>query len=1567
MNDYETLNGNGFFINSPGGAKVYKVTGDGSGYSLLSPLISFAQDLAVINTTLFISGRNTSGQTVLFKSDGTTAGTSQLKVISGSTTNAFFLINCNGTLYFRANDGVNGDEPWVSDGTELGTKMLKNISAGSASSGPFHFRAAGNKVFFAANLTTTGTEELWASDGTEAGTVLVKDIFPGTTASRPHEMFDAGGGNVIFQANDGINGIELWKSDGTATGTVLVQDINISGDAFQALAGIPLNYPSTYFKKVNNGLIFTARDAYKGIQLFYGEIPRQNKFYVNDNSLTGDVFTTAIGNNANPGTPSDPYATLDFAITQVQAGDTIFVDAGTYATPNFNITKSVTILGSNYNVSPNNPGDRFLINPVRNAEAIISGSTFTIGVNNINIEGLTLDPGAKQQVSLLSSGINDFKFKRNYSKITSSIFLMLSGPTIPNGQVPMYGNYLIEDNRFEKQGTVSGQAITVGYLKDVTVNNNVFFTPATATQRVMLNCYAGFGGVAVNFRYSNNASQTSSYDLFTYALVSGLIENNTCLQSLRPLFIQTVVPGSSDIQIRNNYIESDFAINTPIYFLSSDGTLPGSSTNLLIEGNTVVQNATGKTFALLAIRTQFPGTAQNTSLVIRKNKINYIGDYSLFTSSNVIAVNIIGKLQTVTMEENEIEFNGTNLTNVLPAGLSSSGILISSDGGATNPFPSNAIMNITGNKIHGFRNSIAIYDALNAAPNTYTGYGNLPVGVILNIHNNSFTSDVVSINNGTTSQTLNATCNWYGVTSSQALLNKITPTTVNHSPWLTNGTDSDIPTVGFQPLPGVCNGIPVTVVLNASTNITCNGVNNGIINITVSGGLAPFTFSWTMDENIGFSSSVEDPTNLAPGTYHLLVTDANGSTVSLPAVIITEPELLTARVIGTNVSCFGGSNGSATVTATGGTAPFTYLWSNAATTNSISSLTAGNYTVTVTDAHGCLSISNYTVTQPALLTVTMSGVVATCNGSATATPAGGTAPYSYLWNNGLTTQTINVPHGTYSVIVTDANNCTVPGAITITGDSHLNPTVQLVHVTCFGLSNGSVTITGAGGVAPHTYNLNGSAFQNNNLFPGLTAGNYLVGVKDANGCADFVTKTINQPDLLTVATDKIVATCPGTNKGSIKITASGGNGGNTYSWTGPAGYSSTNQDINNLAPGDYTVTVTDSKGCIASLTVSVSEWPAITISEVITQVACRGGATGAINITVSGGSGSGFTYKWTGSNGMNMTTEDVSGLAVGTYTIKVTDNLSNCSVTKSYAITQPDTNLALNTARTNVNGCLSLGTITATASGGTPGYQYSIDGTNYQSSGFFGGLEAANYTAWAKDANGCTKSKNINITDDGDDQYEDNNAKNQAKLISIEVAINARIALANDVADWFKFTTPAGGGNYRLSFNHPAVSYIFNMYASGNNTPALIPVSTTPISKDYVLAGNITYYISITGGLSYTCYQLSVNPAVATRTGNGNLYTEKSKPEIPAIEILIARVYPNPHQGNFTLQIESPEDGIASIQLLSADGRLITTKNEMLFKGRENTVAFSNIREAVLFYRVRLGKHSTNGKIIGPK
>ncbi len=1317
-------------------------------------------------------------------------------------------------------------------------------------------------------------------------------------------------GNIFQNANSGVTINATCNWFGTADAALIIPYIDPA---------------STYSPWLSNG---TDNDLAMGFQPLPNSCNgRQNKLYVNDNDRTGDVFTTSVGNDGNSGIPSAPLLTLSAAFTKAQAGDSIFIDAGTYITPNLNLNKSITILGSNYLINPNNATNALLPNTSRNAESKITGSTFTIGASNISIEGLTLDPGAKQQVTTLAAGINNFTFKRNYSRVTSSTFLTFTGPTIPNDQIPAYGNYLIENNRFEKIGTGSAIGITISYLNDVWVNRNVFITEAPATLRLMVNCYAGFGGTASNFKYSNNTSQASNYDLFTFSLISGIIENNTCLQSLRPLFIQSVAPGSSDIRIRNNYLESDFAINTPIYYLSADGALSGASTNVLIEGNTVVQNCTGKNFALLAIRAQMPGTAQNTSLIINKNKLNYIGDYSLFTSSNVVGVNIVGKLQTVSLDQNEIEFNGTNLTNVLPTGVSSSGILISSDGGPANPFPSNAVMNITGNKIHGFRNSIAIYDAVNTSPNTYTGYGNLPEGVILNINNNSFTGDVFSINNGTTGAAIGATCNWYGTAAAQNIAAKVT-STVNYNPWLTSGTDSDIPAVGFQPA-GLCNGTAPVITVNTVAHITCFGANNGSINISVSGGFAPYAYAWTKNEDEEFVSSTEDLTNLVPGTYHLTLTDANGSIADLE-VTINEPALLTASATGSNNLCFGESNGTASVSVEGGTTPYTYLWSNGETTESISSLAAGVYSVTVTDDNGCTTTAQYQVTQPTQLAAIATGTSTSCANSATVSASGGAGGYTYLWSNGATTQSItSLLAGTYTVTVTDGNGCQTTASCTVTASEAFNPSASVVNVSCFGGNNGSITITNANATAPFQFSLNGVDFTIAQPMPftfnNLAAGTYTVYVRDANGCTGFITKTISQPPVLTAALGIIQSTCYGQSTGSIPVTVTGGTGGLNYSWTGPNGYTSTQKNISGLAAGNYHFTVTDANGCTQSLAAMVLSFGVITVNATVTNIACKGEVNGAISLNVTGGTNSGFTYFWsTGS-----TANAISNLGVANYNVTITDIGSGCVVTRTYSITQPSSAVNLSASKTNATSCSSLGTVTALGSGGTAPYTYSLNGGNYQSSGSFTGLYAGNYTVTVKDANGCTKTSAVlSITDSGGDDFESNNSKNQAKAISLSVTNAARIATATDVADWYKFTTTSAG-SYTLTLSHPSASFSFNLYAAGNNTPALVPTGSAATTKVYSLAANTTYYISVTGALSYICYQFSIAPtSLLTKSASSNVQQELTKGK-PANDVFDVTVFPNPSSNYFNVKIESDKDEAVNLRVMDASGRLIEEKKNM--------------------------------------
>ena len=1287
---------------------------------------------------------------------------------------------------------------------------------------------------------------------------------------------------------------------------------------------------------------------------------RQNRFYVNDNSITGDVFTTAVGNDGNSGISSAPLATIGTAYSRAQAGDTIFVDAGTHVSGG-TIAKAITILGTNYLISPNDGTNPLMPNAGRNAESIIINSTFTIGADNINFNGCTFDPGNR---ALFVQTNNALDFSNiNLSK---NRFLISSNQTQINitgrNSTPLTSsNYTFTDNRFDKTAGTAATTLILNYITNANITGNVFTTSNAAMARIQSAVGIGTLGKVDNLSIANNNFDRAATAISTSRYGTTVIDNNRCYDVNNGFTLTNSIAEPATVTVRNNLF-TNVRTNGAVFFNRTNTNDNSSPNRFICEGNTINIDVTGQTatssFVIASTVSASTVLTADIETSIKRNHVNYTGDFSTITGTfSLIGFRFAGRHTNILIDSNEVSLSGVNIPSLLST--QSTGTLIFSNPGTVNgTIPANAVININNNKISGFKQSVAFN---NASGGTYGGLLN---GITANINNNSFTGDSISINNGTVSQTINANCNWYGSAAAQNVVTKITPATVNYSPWLNSGTDND-PAIGFQPVPGSCNGTAVSVVLTQATNINCFGQNTGAINITVTGGVAPYTFAWTKTGDANYSAFTEDISSLTAGTYHLAFNDALGSTATLD-VTLTEPAAaLAISLNGINITCFGNNNGSITADVNGGTTPYTYQWSNGATSSAINGLAGGAYTVVVNDANGCNVSMGYNVIEPALLTVSLTGTSASCNGSVTATAAGGTIPYTYLWNNNATTQSIsNVPAGTYSVTVTDAHGCTVAGTHTITGNSPINPTASVVNVSCFGTATGTITVTGAGGIAPRTYNINGAAWQANNVFSNLPAGTYIVGARDANGCSDFVTKTITQPALLTVVLDNTVRPCGSANNGKIFITAAGGTGGKSYSWTGPNGYTSNTQDPINLFAGVYNLVVTDTKGCTATLQVNLPELPQIIITTTVTNVSCRGTATGSIDATVTGGSGLGFTYQWTLPGGFFVNTEDLTGLNAGNYTLLVTDNDNGCTLSKTVVITQPAANLNLATAKTNVNGCISMGTITGTGSGGTAPYQYSLDGTNYQPSGIFVNVAGGTYTVYVKDANGCTNTKTVTVTDNGSDQYEGNNSKNQAKTINIGDNIAARIALATDVADWFRFTTGTAG-NYVLTLTHPDANFIFNLYPAGNNAAALVPVNTTATTKEYVLAANTLYYAGITGGLSYTCYNLSVN-AVSQPFTTPPVYTEKGKvPKDKVAEVKLTSVaYPNPHQGSFTLQINSPESGMAVIQLITAEGKLISATNKMLTKGNENTVSFTNIRDAVLFYRVTVGNQTITGKVL---
>ncbi|HTA26865.1 MAG TPA: PKD domain-containing protein, partial [Bacteroidia bacterium] len=532
----------------------------------------------------------------------------------------------------------------------------------------------------------------------------------------------------------------------------------------------------------------------------------------------------------------------------------------------------------------------------------------------------------------------------------------------------------------------------------------------------------------------------------------------------------------------------------------------------------------------------------------------------------------------------------------------------------------------------------------------------------------------------------------------------------------------------------------LTATISASTNILCNGGNNGNATVIAGGGTPNYTYAWT---SAGGTNT--NATGLTAGTYTITVTDANGCNAT-NTITITEPPALTATTSFTQASC-NLSNGSATVTVGGGTPNYTYLWTPSGNTNSTATgLSANSYTVVVTDANGCTETATIAVTQPSAVTANITGSTGvSCNGAAdgtaTVTATGGTGPYTYIWapSGGTNVTGTGMSAGLYTVTVTDNNGCIITDTITITQPTALTANIAAsTNVLCNGGNNGSATVTVGGGTPNYTYVWT-PAGGTNATGTGLTAGNYTVTITDANGCTQTAGIAITEPPALTAnITASANILCNGGSNGSATVTAGGGTPNYTYLWTPVGG---TNTIASGLTAGTYTATVTDANSCSATASVTITEPPALTANIMASiDVSCFGGTNGTATVTAGGGTIP-YTYLWSPSSGTNATG---TGMAAGNYTVTVTDN-NGCTATASIGITQPTVLAVSITGQTGVN-CFggNNGTATSLASGGTVAYAYvwtPIGGTNAMGTG----LSAGNYTITVTDANGCTATNSVII------------------------------------------------------------------------------------------------------------------------------------------------------------------------------------------------------------------------------
>jgi len=594
--------------------------------------------------------------------------------------------------------------------------------------------------------------------------------------------------------------------------------------------------------------------------------------------------------------------------------------------------------------------------------------------------------------------------------------------------------------------------------------------------------------------------------------------------------------------------------------------------------------------------------------------------------------------------------------------------------------------------------------------------------------------------------------------------------------------------------------------------ISCAGDSTGILVVDVFGGNGNETFSWSFDSGLNQDSAV----GLPAGLYRVTVTDANGCRDSAQVTLV-QPDSLQLELNGVDPTCFDVEDGQLTAAAFGGTGQLNLLWNTGETDQILGGLPAGEYCVTATDASGCTQTRCDTlVAPPPLLIDTVLAANPSCagedNGQLTVVVEGGVEPYTYLWDDPLgqiNATATNLPAGTYSVQITDANGCTFVQTATLTDPPTIQVDLDVLNVACKGDSTGRVTPLVSGGTSPYFFSWpTGST---DSVLANQPAGSGLLVVSDVNGCIRQLNYTLTEPaSALQLDAVQLSQGCFGQAQNRAQALAAGGSPPYQFAWS--------NGDTGNTAfPLDslsYTVTVTDANGCVRNDTLRLSDLAPITFLIQSSKPTCPGDQDGSLGISIiSGGAGSqldDYTFSWntgqTGSfidglagnitysvtvtdtagctavrerilpdpqaitfevqtrparcygstdgtatvlniqgeydnyeflwdaNAGSQTTATATGLPAGTYGVTLTDEFG-CAGSGSVQVDEPPPLTAAFSGTDNDCFQGTEGTLTATASGGVPGYSYAwSDGSTGPTAE---GLAAGTYLVSITDANDC--------------------------------------------------------------------------------------------------------------------------------------------------------------------------------------------------------------------------------------
>jgi len=686
------------------------------------------------------------------------------------------------------------------------------------------------------------------------------------------------------------------------------------------------------------------------------------------------------------------------------------------------------------------------------------------------------------------------------------------------------------------------------------------------------------------------------------------------------------------------------------------------------------------------------------------------------------------------------------------------------------------------------------------------------------------------------------------------------------------------------------------VSLLETTNATCLGLANGTVAVSMAGGVVPYEF--ILKNGKGVMVRHETGNSFACDTlpaddYSLDIIDANNCSIST-AFSIAEPPILKATIAVTDVTCFGGSDGSAVAAVAGGTFPYSYQWldegdNEVGTSATLSNVKASNYRVRITDSNGCSGVSGQTgyIEQvatihnpPSKLAFTSDVTPVACNGGSTGVikvePTGGWGSYefganrnSFTTNNSIT----GLASGWYKIFVRDSMSCIDSADVMVEEQTSLViDNISFTDVTCNGGNDGTVQVTVSGGVPNYRYYLDENEFSGSK--DDLVAGDYTIIVKDANGCNTFGKLTINQPSAISFTSEVKNSTC-GLYDGYIKVNPSGGTGTLTVLWdsSGTVGNS-----LTGIKSGNYPFTITDGVGCSESFSQSVSDegGPDINLNNIANPL-CYNGSDGAVSVEITSGTLP-VKYKicFEGIAKDSATIDSLpfiisyNDLKQGEYNVTAVD-FNGCCTDKSFTITSP-TDLLVSTRKTDVK-CKgeSSGSAEAIVTGGTAPYTiqwFDSLGNVVGADSKLSDVKAGIYTVEVSDANGCPSGGKTSTVEILEPQVE----------LMLSIANKADVKCFGQNNGFVALSASGGWGNYLYSSNDTAwkTSNTFDQLAAGNlnvyvkdrngckasstisinqNTPVGIDVSATDITCFNANNGKID--IAATGGTGSYLYSIN--------------------------------------------------------------------------------------------------------------